>query len=211
MTRSAARPSVEDVLTCHAWPVPSTILRSCWRRPDGSRRRLGSGWPGCTPDGSTRRVSLHDPDARPIAKGRLGKPVEFGHKPQVVDNDDGVVLDHDVQPGNPAKRPAWSRRHRLIAVAGGTSHRGHGARLWRHGVDAACTTSASASSSSPQADPPNARQAEEHRRASRRHLKWRTGCEGRISTLKPAMDGIAAGSTPPKAQGSGSDILIVAL
>jgi IS5 family transposase len=29
-----------------AWPVPSTILRSCWRRPDGSRPRLGSGWPG---------------------------------------------------------------------------------------------------------------------------------------------------------------------
>jgi len=41
-----------------------------------TRRRLG----GQTPDGSKRRVSLHDPDARPIAKGRLGKPVEFGHK-----------------------------------------------------------------------------------------------------------------------------------
>lgn len=27
---------------------------------------------------ATRRVSLHDPDARPISKGRLGKPVEFG-------------------------------------------------------------------------------------------------------------------------------------
>ena len=29
-----------------------------------------------------------------------------------------------------------------------------------------------------------ARQAEEHRRAFRRHIKWRTGIEGRISTLK---------------------------
>jgi hypothetical protein len=29
-----------------AWPVPSTILWSCGRRPDGSRPRLGSGWPG---------------------------------------------------------------------------------------------------------------------------------------------------------------------
>ena len=35
---------------------------------------------GEIPDGSTRVVSLHDPDARPIAKGRLGKPVEFGYK-----------------------------------------------------------------------------------------------------------------------------------
>jgi transposase, IS5 family len=35
---------------------------------------------GHTPDGASRRVSLHDGDARPIAKGRLGKPVEFGQK-----------------------------------------------------------------------------------------------------------------------------------
>jgi IS5 family transposase len=28
------------------------------------------------------------------------------------------------------------------------------------------------------------RQAEEHRRAFHRHVKWRTGIEGRISTLK---------------------------
>jgi IS5 family transposase len=32
---------------------------------------------GRIPDGATRQVSLHDPDARPIRKGRLGKPVEF--------------------------------------------------------------------------------------------------------------------------------------
>ena len=60
---------------------------------------------GTTPDGATRRVSLHDPDTRPIAKGRLGKPVEFGHKAQVLDNDDGVVLDHTVEPGNPPDAP----------------------------------------------------------------------------------------------------------
>ena len=47
-------------------------------------------------------VSLHDRDARPIAKGRLGKPVEFGYKAQVVDNDDGIVVDHAVHVGNPA-------------------------------------------------------------------------------------------------------------
>ncbi len=33
---------------------------------------------GHTPDGASRRVSLHDGDPRPIAKGLLGKPVEFG-------------------------------------------------------------------------------------------------------------------------------------
>ena len=32
------------------------------------------------PDGATRRVSLHEPDARPIAKGRLGRPEKAGKK-----------------------------------------------------------------------------------------------------------------------------------
>jgi IS5 family transposase len=41
-----------------------------------TRQRLA----GLVPDGSTRLVSLHDTDARPIAKGRLGRPVEFGYK-----------------------------------------------------------------------------------------------------------------------------------
>ena len=59
---------------------------------DQTRQRVA----GVTPAGATRRVSLHDPDARPIAKGRLGKPVEFGHKAQVCDNADGIILDHDV-------------------------------------------------------------------------------------------------------------------
>jgi transposase, IS5 family len=35
---------------------------------------------GQVPGGATRLVSLHDPDARLIVKGRLGKPVEFGDK-----------------------------------------------------------------------------------------------------------------------------------
>src|SRR5215207_1775246 len=64
-----------------------------------TRQRLA----GVTPDGSTRRVSLHDPDARPIAKGQLGKPVEFGHKAQVVDNHDGVF---SARPAHPRPRPA---------------------------------------------------------------------------------------------------------
>jgi IS5 family transposase len=66
-----------------------------------ARQRLA----GTMPDGATQRVSLHEPDARPIAKGRLGKPVEFGYKAQVTDNDDGVVLDYAVEQGNPADGP----------------------------------------------------------------------------------------------------------
>lgn len=60
---------------------------------------------GVTPEGATRIVSLHDPDARPICKGRLGRPVEFGYKAQVIDNEDGVVLDWRLEQGNPADAP----------------------------------------------------------------------------------------------------------
>jgi len=76
-----------------------------------TRQRLA----GQTPEGSTRRVSLHDPDARPIAKGRLGKPVEFGHKAQLADNEDGVVLDYTVEQGNPPDAPQLAPAVQRIA------------------------------------------------------------------------------------------------
>ena len=54
---------------------------------------------GQVPHSATWLVSLHDPDARPIRKGRIDKPVEFGYKAQVADNDDGIVLDYSVEYG----------------------------------------------------------------------------------------------------------------
>ncbi len=95
-----------------------------------TRTRLG----GQVPDGSTRIVSLHDTDARPIAKGRLGRPVEFGFKAQVTDNADGIVLDHLVGDGQPARRSHARGRHRphqekVLQGAQIRCHRGSG--LWR--------------------------------------------------------------------------------
>jgi IS5 family transposase len=142
---------------------------------------------GMTPNGGTRRVSLHDPDARPIAKGRLGKPVEFGHKAQLVDNVDGVVLDYTVEQGNPADAPQLApavqrvidrtgRRPRTV-----TADRGYG----EQSVDAALTDLGVRNVVIPRKGRPSvARRAEEHRPAFRRMVKWRTGSEGRISTLK---------------------------
>ena len=37
---------------------------------------------GQMPDGATRLVSLHDPDARPIRKGRIDRPVSSGTRPR---------------------------------------------------------------------------------------------------------------------------------
>ena len=70
-----------------------TLLQRTGRVVAQTRSRLA----GVMPDSATRMVSFHDVDARPIRKGRLGKPVEFGYKAQVVDNADGVILDHTVE------------------------------------------------------------------------------------------------------------------
>ena len=93
-----------------------------------TRQRIG----GTTPDGASRVVSLHDRDARPIAKGRLGKPVEFGYKGQIVDNDDGIVVDHDLQAGNPADAPQLAPAIQRVKARAGraprtvTADRGYG-------------------------------------------------------------------------------------
>ena len=67
-------------------------------------RRPGSGWPG------TRRTArpgwsacmTPTPGRSPRA---VGKPVEFGYKAQVTDNDDGIILDYTVEHGAPADGP----------------------------------------------------------------------------------------------------------
>lgn len=64
---------------------------------DQTRVRLA----GQTPVGKTRRVSLCDNDARPIRKGSLANPTQFGYTGQVCDNRQGIVLDHQLEPGMP--------------------------------------------------------------------------------------------------------------
>ncbi len=142
---------------------------------------------GTTPDGASRVVSLHDRDARPIAKGRLGKPVEFGYKGQVVDNDDGIVLDHQMHAGNPADAPQLAPAIQRIKDGTGraprsvTADRGYGEAA----TTQALTELGVRTVVIPRKGRPGAaRQHIEKRRAFRRTINWRTGCEGRISTLK---------------------------
>ncbi|MBN2906797.1 MAG: ISNCY family transposase [Rhodobacteraceae bacterium] len=142
---------------------------------------------GQTPDGATRRVSLHDGDARPIAKGRLGRPVEFGYKAQVTDNDDGIVLDHTIEAGNPPDAPQLAPAVARVTKRTGrtpatvTADRGYGEKRVE---DALHDLGVRTVVIPRKGKPGQARQAEEHRPAFRRTIKWRTGCEGRISTLK---------------------------
>ena len=142
---------------------------------------------GVMPESATRLVSLHDADARPIRKGRLGKPVEFGYKAQVVDNADGVILDHTVEIENPADAPQLAPAIERIARRAGrppravTADRGYGLAsvecdLRQLGVRTVAIPRMS--------NPGAARRQFEHRRAFREKVKWRTGSEGRINHLK---------------------------
>jgi IS5 family transposase len=160
---------------------------------------------GETPDGATRVVSLHDPDARPIAKGRLGKPVEFGYKAQVVDNGQGVVLDYTVMVGNPPDGPQLVPAITRVAERFGrapravTADRGYGAA----GVDAGLVGVGVNKVVIPRKGKPSAARREAERaRSFRRLVKWRTGAEGRISHLKHTyawdrtlLDGIGGAQT----------------
>ncbi|GAB4909649.1 hypothetical protein MAHJHV29_09880 [Mycobacterium avium subsp. hominissuis] len=160
-----------------------TIVERTRRLVAQSRSRLA----GVMPDSSTRVVSLHDVDARPIRKGRLGKPVEFGYKAQVVDNADGVILDHNVERGNPHDAAQLAPAIERITRRTGrppravTADRGYGLAsverdLHQLGVRSVVIPRMS--------NPGAARRAFEHRRAFRDKVKWRTGSEGRINHLK---------------------------
>jgi transposase, IS5 family len=148
-----------------------------------ARQRLA----GTMPGGATRRVSLHEPGARPIAKGRLGKPVEFGYKAQVTDNDDGIIADYAVEQGNPADGPQLAPAlARVIKLTGKTpatvtADRSYGEQSIEddlHGLGVRHVVIPR------KGKPGKARQAAERRPAFRRAVKWRTGSEGRIKTLK---------------------------
>jgi len=115
------------------------------------------------------------------------RPVEFGYKAQVTDNDDGIVLDYWVEygaaPDGPQLAPAIDRvarraGHVRRAV---TADRGYGQPaverdLQQLGVQVIAVPR--------QATTSPARKAIEHSRGFRKLVKWRTGCEGRISYLK---------------------------
>jgi IS5 family transposase len=65
------------------------------RVADQSEERLNGGKP------TDRIVSLADPGARPIVKGKLDKPVEFGRTGQVTQDESGYFTQYGVHKGNP--------------------------------------------------------------------------------------------------------------
>jgi IS5 family transposase len=133
-----------------------------------------------------RIVSLTDPDARPIRKGKIGKPTEFGYVSQLAEVTEhtrsgarGLILPASHQIGNPSENTLLS---------------GTVAELTRLGI----TPQEIALDGGFQPTPTNAALAElgaktvfiaGHQEGASRHTRrrlarYRTGTEGRISHLK---------------------------
>lgn len=134
-----------------------------------------------------RLVSLFDPEARPIRKGKLRAPTEFGYKVVVTDDDRGFVTDYQVLQGNPPDRdqlvPAIERHSALVGevpweVAGdrGMGSLANEAALQAMGV-VHCSLPKSGSRTSAERD-------KEKRSWFRRLQRFRAGGEARISLLK---------------------------
>ncbi len=105
----------------------------------------------------------------------------------MLDNDDGVVLDHNLEQGNPPDAPQLAPAVERVKRRTGrkprtvTADRGYGEKrveddLRETGVRHVVIPR--------KGKPGKARQAEERRAAFRKTIKWRTGSEGRISSLK---------------------------
>lgn len=142
---------------------------------------------GATPPGKTRRVSLHDDDARPIRKGSLATPTQFGYTGQVTDNRDGIVIDYEIEAGMPADAPRLAPAIDRAITATGivpdavTADRGYGqasvdVELAALGVELVAILR--------KGKPGVARQQVEAEPGFVEMIKWRTGAEGRISALK---------------------------
>lgn len=147
------------------------------------RQRLA----GDTPPGKTRLVSLVDDDARPIRKGSLATPTQFGYTAQVTDNRQDIVVDYEIEAGMPPDAPRLVPAiERAIAAVGAvpdavTADRGYGESsinddLGALGVDLVAILRRGKTSP--------IRQAIEDTDDFVELVKWRTGSEGRIAALK---------------------------
>jgi IS5 family transposase len=134
-----------------------------------------------------RLVSLADPDARPIRKGKPQHPTQFGYTLLLAEDERGFIADHQLQRGNPPDAPQLVPAvQRVIAVTGrvpGTmvGDRGFGTAANDLALEALGVKRVGLQRTG---TPGKARLALEQTRAFRRLRNWRVGIEARISHLK---------------------------
>jgi transposase, IS5 family len=134
-----------------------------------------------------RQVSLADPDARPIRKGKPQHPTQFGYTLLLAEEEHGFIADHQLQRGNPPDAPQLLPAvERVLAVTGQApatvvGDRGFGTAANDQAMQALGVKRVGLQRNGA---PDKARLAVERTRAFRRLRNWRVGIEARISHLK---------------------------
>jgi IS5 family transposase len=133
-----------------------------------------------------RLVSLADPDARPIRKGKLGKPNEFGYVAQLAEvtantgrGARGYVLPAASTPGNPGENRLLPQTAAELDRLGLTPR-----EVALDGGFVPGPTTQTLAGLAPTRIFISGRAEPGSRRTRRRLARYRTGCEGRISHLK---------------------------
>ena len=134
-----------------------------------------------------RMVSVADPDARPIKKGKLGKPVQFGYKVHIMEAESGFVTDYSVHTGNPPNaealgpaldchRAQFGRDPAIVATDRGYDSAHNQQDCHERDIGTVAIPQRGKKS--------EARITDERTPAFRRAQRWRAGGEGTISRLK---------------------------
>ena len=134
-------------------------------------------------------LSLFEPQTEAIRKGKAAKPTEFGKVVKIQEAEAGVITDYEVCPTRRPDQELWTPaltthqelfgRPPTLAVAdGGFASAANERAATALGVKQVALPRPRGRPG-PTAKPPPPRQ-----RWFRRALRWRTGCEGRISVLK---------------------------
>ena len=135
---------------------------------------------------TNRLISLADPDARPIRKGKLGKPTEFGYVAQIAEitpntkrGARGLILPAASLPGNPVENTLLPSTVAELNRLGLTPK-----EVALDGGFTLGPTTDALSDLAPDRVFIAGRQQPGSRRTQRRLQRYRTGAEGRISHLK---------------------------
>jgi len=135
---------------------------------------------------SDRLVSISDPDARPIRKGKLGKPTEFGYVAQIAEVTEntkrgarGFVLAAASLAGNPAENSLLPTTATELEALGL-----HPRELVGDGGFQTAPTLEALPGLAPAQIQLSGRHEPGSRRTRKRRARYRTGIEGRISHLK---------------------------
>jgi transposase, IS5 family len=134
-----------------------------------------------------RLVSLADPDARPIRKGKPRAPTEFGYTLLVAEDERGFIADHQLQQGNPPDAPQLVPAvERVAKVTGRVAAMVVGDRGFGTAANDRALAERGVGRIGLQRNgtPGQARLEHERTRRFRRLRNWRVGIEARISHLK---------------------------